>query len=79
MEENKVVVEKAIYTGEVDKNNYSKLICIMSNGEERIFHFEFSNPMPSEYAIEGETWEFVRGLGAGMFRMAIGDVKKFNN
>lgn len=78
MEEDKVVVKKARYTGKVDESNYSELICTMSDGEEKVFHFNFSNPMPKEYVIEGETWEFVRGVGMGMFRMAIREQKKFD-
>lgn len=70
-----IVVIEVKYTGEVDNTNFSKLICKMSNGEEKFIHYDIDNPMPKEYILEGQTWEFVRGFCMGMWRMAIDEKK----
>lgn len=59
------------YTGEIDEHDYSKLICKLSDGEEKDFYFCASNPMPKLYVIQGLTWDELRGLCIGMQRMAI--------
>lgn len=67
------VIKSAKYTHEVDEYGYSKLICILNNGEEKIFHFNSSNPMPKPYIVEGCTWDELKGICEGMFRMGIGE------
>lgn len=79
MEESQNRIVKATYTHKVNKYNYSELICILADGEEKIFHFCADNPMPKEYAIQDLTWEQLQGVCIGMWRMAINEFIKINN
>ena len=70
------IVKNVIYSNEVDKNNYSKFSCVMDCGEEKIFHYSVGNPIPREYVLQGNTWEWVLGFMSGMWREAIGEHQK---
>lgn len=68
---NKII--KARYTHKINEHGYTELICTFGDGSEKTFHFHAGNPMPREYVIEGLTWEELRGVVMGMWRMAIGE------
>ena len=48
----------------------------MSDGEERVFHYPITNPIPKEYVVVGQTWEWLVGFMNGMWRECIGEHQK---
>lgn len=67
---------EAQYTYEIDKYDYSKLFYTLKNGEEGVFHFHASNPVPPIDKIIGLTEEELKGMYLGMFHMALDNFVK---
>ena len=61
----------ATYTKEIDKYDYSKLICKFEDGTDKIFHFHSNNPMPKTEEILGETWDYLIGYCKALWYMYV--------
>lgn len=78
-DENRVPkIESVTYSNKVDSFDYSCFICHMSNGEDKVFHYCIKNPIPKEYVIKGQTWQWLIGFMNGMWRETIGEHKEIN-
>ena len=44
----------------------------------KVFHYCIKNPIPKEYVIKGQTWQWLIGFMNVMWRQAIGEHQEIN-
>lgn len=67
-------IVEARYNHELNKFEYSKLICKMSDGSENIFHFHSRNFMPRIDKIIGMTWDELKAYYRAITDTLLGEI-----